>query len=240
MSLDLRNRKAWLLSEDSRAYVPFFNICLVQARIDVGIVGLTSSAVSISLQLHVVSRSSPSSASRKIQIPDAPTPQNDQRLPRQVALISNRNKMLATPSGTPESAPPSANRITRGHSCVLCQQRKVKCDKQKPSCGNCIKARAECVPSAPTVPRRRKRKIAETDLVGRLRKYELLLKTHGIKVDDEEPARKTGDGPSQLAEDFDPGVISMLAPRARNSEKGALFAEKENSHYVEKYFLPPL
>jgi hypothetical protein len=71
-------------------------------------------------------------------------------------------------------------------------------------------------------------------------KYELLLKTHGIKVDDEEPARKTGDGPSQLAEDFDPGVISMLAPRARNSEKGALFAEKENSHYVEKYFLPPL
>jgi hypothetical protein len=147
--------------------------------------------------------------------------------------------MLATPSATPDSASPAANKITRGHSCVLCQQRKVKCDKQKPTCGNCIKARAECVPSAPTLPRRRKRKIVETDLVARLRRYEQLLKTHGIKVDEEVHARKNGNESSQFDDDFDSRELMMSAPRARNSEKGALFADKENSHYVEKYLLPP-
>lgn len=144
--------------------------------------------------------------------------------------------MLATPSGTPESAPPSANKITRGHSCVLCQQRKVKCDKQKPSCGNCIKARAECIPSAPTQPRRRKRKLAETDLVDRLRKYEHLLKTHGIKIEDEEPAQRTGNEGPHFDDDMDSREMTLSAPRARNTEKGALFADKDNSHYVEKYF----
>jgi hypothetical protein len=142
--------------------------------------------------------------------------------------------MLATPSGTPESVPPSANKITRGHSCVLCQQRKVKCDKRKPSCGNCIKARAECIPSAPTQPRRRKRKLAETDLVGRLRKYEHLLKTHGIKIEDEEPAHRTGNEGPHFDDDMDSREMTLSAPRASNAEKGALFADKDNSHYVEK------
>jgi hypothetical protein len=110
----------------------------------------------------------------------------------------------------------------------------VKCDKQKPKCGNCIKARAECIPSAPTLPRRRKRRLAETDLAGRLRKYEHLLKTHGIKIDDEELEKPGHDGPQS---DFFPTgdrVISMTAPRGRNLVKGALFADKDKSHYVEK------
>lgn len=119
---------------------------------------------------------------------------------------------------------------------VLCQQRKVKCDKQKPKCGNCMKARAECIPSAPTLPRRRKRRLAETDLAGRLRKYEHLLKTHGIKIDDEELEKPEPDD-NQVEDDFSSNkVVSMTVPRHRNAARGALFADKDKSHYVEKYF----
>ncbi|KAB8270239.1 fungal-specific transcription factor domain-containing protein [Aspergillus minisclerotigenes] len=53
--------------------------------------------------------------------------------------------------------------LTRGHSCVLCQQRKVRCDQQKP-CANCVKAQVEY-------------------LIDRLRKYEALMSQHGISFD---------------------------------------------------------
>lgn len=40
-------------------------------------------------------------------------------------------------------------------SCVVCHNRKVKCDRQEP-CSNCAKAKVECV-YRPPPPRRRKR-----------------------------------------------------------------------------------
>ncbi|KAG4419499.1 hypothetical protein IFR04_007373 [Cadophora malorum] len=139
--------------------------------------------------------------------------------------------MLQTPSQTPDTTP----KITRGHSCILCQQRKVKCDRQKP-CSNCIKARAECIPSAPLQPRRRKRKLTEIDLAARLRKYEHLLRTHGVKIDhdDDSPpdAGERSHGSSHSHETGSNG-LSYNVPRTRNVERGALFADKENSHYVE-------
>jgi hypothetical protein len=60
------------------------------------------------------------------------------------------------------------------------------------------------------------------------------LKTHGINIDEEEHTRTAGNEFSQGSDDFDERELMMSAPRARNSEKGALFADKENSHYVEK------
>ncbi len=110
----------------------------------------------------------------------------------------------------------------------------MKCDKQKPKCGNCVKARAECIPSPPSLPRRRKRRLGDTELAGRLRKYEHLLKSHGIKIDDEELEKPGFDGP-QVTDIYDPRVVSMVAPRHRNAVKGALFADKDKSYYVEKY-----
>jgi hypothetical protein len=61
----------------------------------------------------------------------------------------------------------------------LCQQRKVRCDKQKP-CANCVKAQVECRVIPPQPPRRRKKKPHERDLIDRLRKYESLLSEHGV------------------------------------------------------------
>ena len=73
-------------------------------------------------------------------------------------------------------------KLTRGHSCVLCQQRKVRCDKQKP-CANCVKAQVECRVVPPQPPRRRKKKPHERDLIDRLRKYENLLSQHGVNFE---------------------------------------------------------
>jgi len=126
-------------------------------------------------------------------------------------------------------------KITRGHSCVLCAQRKVKCDRQKP-CSNCIKARAECIPAAPSLPRRRRRKLTEIDLAARLRKYEHLLKTHGIKIEDDDASQEPEEAPPENPPSSDPELrlLSLNTPRPRNLERGALFTDKENSHYVEK------
>ncbi|KND87894.1 putative transcriptional regulatory protein [Tolypocladium ophioglossoides CBS 100239] len=76
----------------------------------------------------------------------------------------------------------SALKLTRGTSCVLCQQRKVRCDKNKP-CANCVKAGVECRVIPPAPPRRRKKRLQEKDLVQRLKKYESLLSQHGVKFD---------------------------------------------------------
>ncbi|KAG7115540.1 Pyriculol/pyriculariol biosynthesis cluster transcription factor like protein [Verticillium longisporum] len=73
-------------------------------------------------------------------------------------------------------------KLTRGTSCVLCQQRKVRCDKRKP-CANCVKARVECRVVPPNPPRRRKKRLQEKDLIDRLKKYETLLAENGVSVD---------------------------------------------------------
>ena len=146
--------------------------------------------------------------------------------------------MEGTPSQTSGSGQAPVTKITRGHSCVLCQQRKVKCDRQKP-CSNCIKARAECVASTPSLPRRRKRKLTEIDLAARLRKYEHLLKSHGVKIDDEDTPQEADEqpGPENKSPDhFEFKLLSMNAPSPGTSggDGGSLFTDKGNSHFVEK------
>lgn len=68
------------------------------------------------------------------------------------------------------------------HPCVLCQQRKVKCDRNEP-CSNCIKANVECIPAPVLQPRKRKRRFPEAELLERLRRYEHHLRSLGADVD---------------------------------------------------------
>jgi len=72
----------------------------------------------------------------------------------------------------------ATSKATRVLSCVLCAQRKVKCDRKFP-CSNCTRTGLQCVPAA-TVSRQRRRRFPERDLLERLRHYEDLLKTHNI------------------------------------------------------------
>lgn len=73
---------------------------------------------------------------------------------------------------------------------MLCQQRKVRCDQQKP-CANCVRAQVECtvMPLPPPKPRRRKQSL-DRDLMDRLHRYETLLAQHGVDLDGERAAPK--------------------------------------------------
>ncbi|KAH7318159.1 fungal-specific transcription factor domain-containing protein [Stachybotrys elegans] len=60
-------------------------------------------------------------------------------------------------------------------ACVLCQHRKIKCDRNTP-CANCIKANVACTPSTPAPARKRRR--PNQDLQERLARCEELLKQY--------------------------------------------------------------
>lgn len=85
-----------------------------------------------------------------------------------------------TPDMSPGTPSPSSQYVKpqRVLACVLCQQRKVKCDRKFP-CANCVKSRAQCVP-ATLAQRRRRRRFPERELLERLRKYEDLLRQNNI------------------------------------------------------------
>ncbi|KAF5985002.1 C6 transcription factor [Fusarium coicis] len=78
---------------------------------------------------------------------------------------------------TPDSSKPKPHRVL---ACVLCQQRKVKCDRTFP-CSNCVKHGVQCVPA--TQPRQRRRRFPERELLDRLRRYEALMKQNNVKFD---------------------------------------------------------
>lgn len=129
----------------------------------------------------------------------------------------------AHPHSHPDSA---AIKLTRGTSCVLCQQRKVRCDKNKP-CANCVKARVECRVIAPQPPRRRKKRLQERDLIDRLKRYETLLSEHGVKFDAIGPDLRSdnqhGDDVDELENDFE-GL--KTTPEASVSPSAASQSEK--------------
>ncbi len=73
-------------------------------------------------------------------------------------------------------------------SCILCRQRKVKCDKQQ-RCSNCVKAGIECVYVAPVRLRRRignaksPEDVSREELTHRVRRYEALFRKHGLQFE---------------------------------------------------------
>ncbi|KAM0207367.1 hypothetical protein ACHAQD_012076 [Fusarium lateritium] len=68
---------------------------------------------------------------------------------------------------------PEQQRAPRILACVLCQQRKKKCDRKSP-CSFCVKAKIQCIPSTPA-PKRSRRKPTK-ELIARLERCEELLK----------------------------------------------------------------
>ncbi|KAJ4864013.1 fungal specific transcription factor domain-containing protein [Trichoderma breve] len=73
------------------------------------------------------------------------------------------------------NASPGAHKHPRILACVLCQHRKIKCDRNSP-CSNCIKANVTCTPSTPAPARKRRR--PNQDLQERLARCEELLKQY--------------------------------------------------------------
>ncbi|KAH0497906.1 hypothetical protein TgHK011_005188 [Trichoderma gracile] len=73
------------------------------------------------------------------------------------------------------NASPGPHKHPRILACVLCQHRKIKCDRNSP-CSNCIKANVTCTPSTPAPARKRRR--PNQDLQERLARCEELLKQY--------------------------------------------------------------
>ena len=97
---------------------------------------------------------------------------------------------------------------TRLISCSTCQQRKVKCDKAQPTCSNCAKHRTSCVYIPPALPIRKKRKSPEEELVGRLRRYERLLRAHDIPTDDDPDHASTSIEKGSMSEASTTSIVT--------------------------------
>ncbi|KXG53457.1 Transcription factor [Penicillium griseofulvum] len=105
---------------------------------------------------------------------------------------------MATPTSASEQTVTAKTQRTL--ACVLCQQRKIKCDRTFP-CINCVRACVQCKQAT----RQRRRRFPEKELLERLRYYERLLRLNNIKfnplhtsaTDRESPVEDGGDDISQ-------------------------------------------
>ncbi|KAI1444582.1 fungal-specific transcription factor domain-containing protein [Annulohypoxylon stygium] len=84
----------------------------------------------------------------------------------------------------------SSGKPPRVLACVLCQSRKIKCDRKTP-CSNCIKANVACTPSTPAPARKRRR--PNQDLQQRLARCEELLSEYATA---KPTAPSSADSPS--------------------------------------------
>jgi len=100
----------------------------------------------------------------------------------------------------------------------------VKCDRRFP-CANCIKAAVQCVPAA-LVPRQRRRRFPERDLLDRLRHYESLLQENNISFEPlhgklSEASTKPGDLNSGVSEHSQTTGHGMPSELEKGSAKGS-------------------
>ena len=126
---------------------------------------------------------------------------------------------------------PSKTPAVKENSCLRCSQRKVKCDKNNP-CSNCKKGQIECIYVVPS--RRKKRKLPEEDLVGRLKRYEELLKDHGVEFDPYDGADQARTASS------DRMVVRLEGSRSRDDsfptlQSGKMILEQGTPRYVENH-----
>lgn len=131
---------------------------------------------------------------------------------QQPEAANAQSPSMPLPHALPHAMP---DRGLQPHSCVICQRRKVKCDRYDP-CSNCVKHRVECEYRAPAPPRRRKRQSPDPQLQAKMRRYEEILQKHGVKVD-ELNGDPPLDRPSQATSPFagprsDSGLESRYGP----------------------------
>ena len=147
-------------------------------------------------------------------------------------------------------------------SCISCQQRKVKCDRQDP-CAPCVKSRLTCQYRAPVTARRRRKKApADANLHERLAKLEEILRTVAPDVVKSGKSDKskagTGPGASPAAEggplsppaseqsertpsEQPENIFSDLGPKGPENAPvsefgtGRMFTDQGKSLYTEKY-----
>lgn len=143
--------------------------------------------------------------------------------------------MAETPNDSSTADGPKA------HACVLCQRRKVKCDRREP-CASCAKARVDCEYREPLPPRRRKKKDSEASLAARVRHYEYALQKAGIdlpSIDAEKPLRISARNTAE-AENIQNTPVSrdnhsiISTENSPGQGPGRLVSRKGRSLYLDK------
>ena len=163
----------------------------------------------------------------------------------------------AEKSRSPASSPePEPNKTPKGLACIFCQQRKVKCDRQRP-CASCTKSRVTCTYRARQVPRRRHNKATEVSLRARLARLEELLRTavsrneggdtENIDINEVTPDE---NAPSQAVDEIDSPLMQWRfksnldldevpqvpgKPIGTHIIPGQLVSGRGKSRYIEKY-----
>lgn len=94
------------------------------------------------------------------------------------------------PASGPNSTTDPKLRKKRILACVLCQQRKVKCDRNFP-CANCRRSGVRCLSTGSPQPRRRR--FAERELLDRVQQYEELLRRNHVDFKPLHPPAIAGD-----------------------------------------------
>lgn len=121
---------------------------------------------------------------------------------------------------TPEQ--PAFTKRQRVLACVLCQRRKIKCDRKLP-CANCVRACTQCVPAV-VGERQRRRRFPERDLLDRLRHYESMLRQNNIDFEPLHPPAAQEPSPSEGGRGSD--VIGDAYLEANGSETDDTMKEK--------------
>lgn len=134
---------------------------------------------------------------------------------------------------TQDAVPPSAALHPR--SCVVCRQRKVKCDRQQP-CSNCTRSKCACVyPTGRGRAPKRARRVADAQLADKLARLETIIQRMaaengpGLGVARGQSHLQSNDGSGQAgpATESEHGITSESLP-GRESHK---VAEQSNSSH---------
>ncbi|PSN72528.1 hypothetical protein BS50DRAFT_545130 [Corynespora cassiicola Philippines] len=144
---------------------------------------------------------------------------------------------IASSGSTPDSAESSAPAVQKSFSCVLCAQRKVKCDRLPGGCSNCSKARVTCIYKAPPPPRRRKKGVREVDLQTRLRVYEDALRELGIDpeqlIKQELSTPPSQNNPRDANGTLKPNLSGVPPTAKPEKNPGFLVSGEGRSRYLE-------
>ncbi|OSS54283.1 hypothetical protein B5807_00025 [Epicoccum nigrum] len=139
---------------------------------------------------------------------------------------------------SPEQATVTSDQPTnKSFSCVLCAQRKVKCDKRPGGCHNCIKARVPCIYKAPPPPRRRRKGIRDLDVTTKLRIYENALRKAGIDpeslLQQTSPSGPCDEDDTGASGKIPTGYLAQPAKQTGSPDVGVLVIDQGKSRYLE-------
>ncbi|KAG4444018.1 hypothetical protein IFR05_000478 [Cadophora sp. M221] len=123
---------------------------------------------------------------------------------------------------------PTQKRLNR--SCILCHQRKIRCDKKSP-CGNCTRADVLCCFPKPEQPVRRPHKTTIADVSSRLARLERTIQA----LAKESPRNGCADTPlPNPVEDFDTPLRHDQLERAA-SEKRLINGDCSSRYFNESF-----